>query len=404
MPQDRIVEVRARNLRPLARVALNLTPLTVGIGANGSGKSSLVEACVLLKRVASDAFINEIYQGHGGAPGLFRRGTSTLALGVRIEGNGDPLEYEIELGAQGGALVVLSERLEIENGKKATKFKALTRNGNSASVFDQQKGGLETFVVDHDRTAIAAFGGRSYAQAAVPRLARALSQIEVHPALMTQPAWLARALRFDVPMRDPSLLQPAERLAVGGGNLANVYFALRNDKSDEHWRTTMDYVRLGLGTDIESINTRPDAGGGHLSLSLKRLGIEHQEPASSLSEGMLAYLAFVGILRLEAATSMLVFDEPETHLHPKLLNRVIDFTEAMSDRTSVLVLTHSDRLLDAISDPDRKVVLLDLDEQRATRIYRPDSKSLALWLHEYGTLGAVRGAGVQASVFTKEQP
>ena len=400
MSQDRIVELRVRNLRSLADVRVQLNELTVGIGTNGSGKSSLVEACVLLKRVASDTFMSEIYESHGGAASLFRRGQTMLMLGVRIEGAGVPLEYEIELGLEFGALVIRKETLSIDNGKKASKFVALRRLGTSATVFDQNQAATENFEVESDRTTVAGFRGRSYRQEAVPRLASALNDIEVHAALMTHPKWLARTLRFDTPMRDAVLIQPAERLAVGGSNLANVYFALKN-KDDTHWQTTMNYVRLGLGDDVAAINTQPDPSGGRIALTLKRHGVDQQEPASSLSEGMLTYLAFVGILRLAAPTSLLVFDEPETHLHPRLMNRLMDFADAISERTNVMIFSHADRLLDVVPDPANHVVLLDLDHERKTQILRPDASALEKWLNEYRTLSQIRNAGEQYSVFTE---
>ncbi len=403
MNVDRVVALRIRNLRSLAQVDLRLHPLTVGIGSNGSGKSSLVEASVLLRKVATDAFMSEVYATHLGGPGLLRRGESTFSLGLDVEGAGPRLRYDIELRAAGEGLVIGREALEIDNGKKATWFRAMDRAGEVARVYDIDSKTSEQFIIAADRSLISAFTARPPVnQPAIGRLIAALNGIEVHPTLMTQPRWLARPLRFEVPMREPALLQPADRLAFGGGNLANVWSALRNSKAEQHWQTTMDYVRLGLGQDIESVNVRPNAGGGSVDLTVKRFGIDQQEPASALSEGMLAYLAHVGIYRLEAPTSLLVFDEPETHLHPRLVFRVLDFLLDISERSGVLLFTHSDRLLDALSEPEKMVVLLELDERRRTRLARPTREGLEKWKQDYSGLGQLRAAGHAASVFEPE--
>jgi len=162
----------------------------------------------------------------------------------------------------------------------------------------------------------------------------------------------------------------------------------------------MDYVRLGLGPDVESINTRADPAGGFIALRLKYAGLDEQVPAFSLSDGMLAYLAFVALYRLGASRSLIAFDEPETHLHPELLMRVLGFFEAMAKERPVILATQSDRLLDGLADPAGSVVLCEL-EGRATRLVRPDPRALADWLTEYRGLGDVRSAGHARSVLVR---
>ena len=166
----------------------------------------------------------------------------------------------------------------------------------------------------------------------------------------------------------------------------------------------MDYVRLGLGYDVESINTRADPGGGAIALRLKYTDLDEQIPASSLSDGILSYLCFVALFRLNAHKSLIAFDEPENHLHPELLMRVLDFFETMAEERPVLLATHSDRLLDGLSDPARSVVLCQLDERRATSLVRPDAEALAKWLNDYRGLGDVRSAGRLGRASAAETP
>mgnify|MGYP003592898466 CR=1 FL=1 len=48
-------------------------------------------------------------------------------------------------------------------------------------------------------------------------------------------------------------------------------------------------------------------------------------------------------------------DEPELHLHPGLLTRVVQFLAASAESHPVLLATHSDHLLDALTEPARSV-------------------------------------------------
>ena len=163
----------------------------------------------------------------------------------------------------------------------------------------------------------------------------------------------------------------------------------------------MEWVRLGLGHEIENVLTAAQPGAGAIALAL-RYTSGQEVPAYALSDGMLAYLAFVAVFRLNGGDGLLAFDEPESHLHPGLLARVVDFMEAAADKRPVLVATQSDALVDQLQDPAGSVVLCDLDERGATRLVRPDRSALDRWLERYRGLGDIRAAGHQRSVM--EQP
>ena len=83
-----ITELRIQGLRTLADVRLSLRELTVLIGANGTGKSSIIEACELLRKAPSPDFLKEFRRTHWGFSGLLRHGADQLKLGVRIEEDG----------------------------------------------------------------------------------------------------------------------------------------------------------------------------------------------------------------------------------------------------------------------------------------------------------------------------
>jgi predicted ATPase len=232
-----------------------------------------------------------------------------------------------------------------------------------------------------------------------------IKRILVHLPFETLPAWAARSLDRKSALRSTALLTPAPHLEKLGINLASAYHALKNNFGRDHWDATIDYVRLGLGQHIEDVGTWVDPGGGNIGLSLKLVGLDLPIPSAQLSDGMLSYLAFVAMFRLHARPpTLLCFDEPDLHLHPHLLMRVLDFFESMARDTPVLLATHSDRLLDGLTDPARSVVLCALDERGATRLARPDPQALAKWLERYRGLGDLRGAGHAASVLTKTEP
>jgi predicted ATPase len=80
-----ITELRIEGLRTIEKIRLGLGGLTVLIGDNGSGKSSILEACEILRRTTSERFLEEFHSIHGGLTALLRQGSPRLKLGVTVE-------------------------------------------------------------------------------------------------------------------------------------------------------------------------------------------------------------------------------------------------------------------------------------------------------------------------------
>jgi predicted ATPase len=207
-------------------------------------------------------------------------------------------------------------------------------------------------------------------------------------------------------MRDDNIVEPFERLEPLGSNLGSAYFALRNDLGDAHWRETLELIRLGLGEQVEDVLVKAGGDGGKISLRVKYRSQLQPVPTFALSDGTLAYLAWVALYRAPRPEppALLAFDEPELHLHPHLLMRVLDFLESLGQSSSVLVATHSDRLLDGLSRPAQQAVLCELDARGQTQLRRPNQEALARWMERYRGIGDLRSAGHDASIWSDDEP
>jgi predicted ATPase len=406
--KDKIAEIRVAGMRTLADVKLPLSGLTVLIGENGAGKSSLIEACELLRKITDPNFLQRFNHEHGGLKTLLRFGAPRLTLGTRIDGELGPLDYEIAITSEGSHVVIEREQLAQwpvghQAGIIPRSLIERTRSGASAYHENRESSGDRPVQVGADQPVLTAFGTQ-YPNGAMGRMLLALRRIDVQVSFNTTPEWASEE-QLPASLRSTVRIEPTEALSRFGGNLANAYSALKNDFGDDHWRDTMELVRLGLGQDVESIGVRVDPGGSRISLTLKYRGSSQQLPLSALSEGQLSYLAFVALYRLNLPrASLFAFDEPETHLHPALLMRVLDFFETASTECPVLLATHSDRLLDGLKEPAGSARLLSLDEERATRIAQPDPQALMQWLERYRGLGNLRSEGYEDTVFiTSEQ-
>lgn len=404
---DRITQLRISGLRAIEDLTLDLHGLTVLIGDNGTGKSSIIEALELLRLAAKPVtFVPDIInKGHGGLAALLRRGADQLRLGVTIEGAGPKLEYEISFELRGTSPVISNERLDAYQDPEGQKPASILVSNSSGFVVPNPSEVAVPRIPDEHRL----YQSRSADSLMLPYLGRhphpafqraiqALSGIEVHVPFETRPLWQQSELELRIGPRWPSMVEHSTKLERYALNLPNAFQQLRN-MSDDVWNRVLARARLGLGDDVRSFRLTP-SGRGNIDLELV-LGSAPDKPlaAAYLSEGQLAYLAFLALVELGTQRSVLAFDEPEIHLHPGLLTRVVWMLEEAAGLAPVVLATHSDRLLDALEDPLRSVVLCELDEHRTLRLRRPNKERLDDWLEDYRGLGSIRAEGYEPYVF-----
>ncbi|WP_438034946.1 AAA family ATPase [Sorangium sp. So ce204] len=446
-----ITELHIEGLRTIQNVHLRLNGLTVLIGDNGSGKSSILEACEILRRTTGPRFLDEFHGIHGGLTALLRQGAKRLSIGLTITPRAgraklgdiesimtdtyELVKYELTLVPTGPFASVherVSAKFTPQGRRHVTSMGARRKRARSVNEGASGAENLE-ILFEHEGDNFVFFADRAKWYTSGPEDGRNpflaelnygssddsygdivwttlhfigshLKNFSIHLPFETTPAWAARALDRKSALRSSALLTPADHLEKLGINLASAYHALKNRFGRDHWDKTLEYLRLGLGERIEDVVTWADPGGGNIGLSLKLVGLDLAIPAAQLSDGMLSYLAFVALFRLHTTKpSLVTFDEPDLHLHPHLLMRVLDIFESMARDCPVLLATHSDRLLDGLRDPANSVVLCELDEHGATRLVRPDRHMLERWLERYRGLGDIRAAGHAASVLTKAE-
>jgi len=105
-------------------------------------------------------------------------------------------------------------------------------------------------------------------------------------------------------------------------------------------------------------------------------------PATRLSDGTLRYLCLLAILCDPEPPPLVCLEEPELGLHPDILPKVADLLRSASRRTQILVTTHSDILVDAMTDTPEVVVVCS-KEHGQTEMERLNPDDLVEWLKRY---------------------
>jgi predicted ATPase len=377
----KLKSISVKGFKSLGDVVLPLDGLSVLIGDNGSGKSSILEVLEILRSTTHEGFVSRVASTHGGLTMLREHGANQMAIMVTIDdGTAVPLTYG----------QIWRDDMPPSEG--------IFRGDPQVSAHIVRDGMSVTFGDDKlriSRTDSLVYFGAPRARD-IEIVANALQGIEVHLPFHVTASWAAPSPdRRGV--RGISLVEPTTRLDRFGTNLVNAYQSLKNDFGLDHWNETLEYIQLGLGHEIRDVRIEAIPGGGHMVLAIET---RHQGrvPAFSLADGVLSYLAFVALFRLDEGRTLLAFDEPELHLHPGLLMRVLGLFETMSDRYPVVISTHSDRLLDGLSDPAGSVVVTELDENHRTRLRYLDPKPLQEWIADYNGLGGLRADGELISV------
>jgi predicted ATPase len=139
----------------------------------------------------------------------------------------------------------------------------------------------------------------------------------------------------------------------------------------------LDYLR-DLYSDFTDFDVLVEGGTVQVFFTEGRFVI----PATRLSAGTLRYLCLLAILCDPTPPPLVCIEEPELGLHPDLLPKIADLLSETSEHSQLIVTTHSDILVDAMTNtPEAVVVCEKQDWQTAMR--RLDADDLAAWLKKY---------------------
>jgi predicted ATPase len=105
-------------------------------------------------------------------------------------------------------------------------------------------------------------------------------------------------------------------------------------------------------------------------------------PATRLSDGTLRYLCLLAILCHPKPPPLICIEEPELGLHPDVVVNLGKLLKEASARTQLIVTTHSDVLIDCLSDDPADVVVCEKTGAGST-MERLDATGLEKWLQDY---------------------
>lgn len=331
-----IDSLRVRNYRVLKDVSLNgLGPLTVLCGANGSGKSTVIDVF---------AFLHETFTlGLRSAWDRRNRMASIRSLGssgpvsfmlkyraVDAQGRSRKVTYELAVDERDHQPVVASERLSWTTAPGPGRPRDILRFADgTGQVYDEQ---AESYV-EHTLRSPDLLGVATLAQIrANPRVTALMEFIT---------GWYLSHLSVGSTRQTP-MAGPSPMLSTSGDNLSNVVQYLQERDPQALDAVFADLSKLVPQVERWSADLLED---GRLLLRLKDRPFADPILARFASDGTLRLLAYLTLLHNPHEVPVIGIEEPENQLHPKVVPVLADTIRRLSTRSQVFVTTHSPEFL-----------------------------------------------------------
>ena len=373
--------LQVSGFRRLRALDLPMAPLNVMIGANGVGKSSVLEVLDLLAASAEGSLESTVSQA-GGIFSLVTQDGCTdrihLAVEMPVEDQ-QPLHYDLEIVPEGLGFTVRRELLTQQQAESAAQpFKFIDVRGANVHYHDPGAKQLLRPTWDYKRS--------ETALSQVPKMYRTP---EGFRTLLEDSTQIYHALDVSTrsPVRVPQSLQPAPTPGSDGEDLLSCLYSMRETERDR-FEAVENALRVAFPT-FERIDL-PLVAAGSVTLAWKDRNFPKPFYPHQLSEGTLRFLWLATLLQSPGLPKVTLIDEPEVSLHPEMLSLLVELMREASSRTQLVVATHSDRLVRFLRPEE--VVVCDLDEDGGMAVRRASDLNLAAWLEEY-TLDQIWGMG-----------
>jgi predicted ATPase len=387
----KITQIDIEGFRSLKNVSWKPGDLNVVIGPNGTGKSNVLRFLELVA-IAAQGRLGKYVQSLGGMEPLVWDGqASNVSFSIKttpVGQNNGPEHYELTLARLGvGSSYRISHELLANYAKKLTgekpnPFKFPERSERSAVVFDDSE---HAFVappesVSEEETLLCLAAGPFTSNRLIPLFQKLLASITVYHDLH---------VNRDSDIRKPVIARAEKTIDSDGQNLVSVLHTLYT--GDRDFKDNINAaMRAAFGDDFEELVFAP-AADQRIQLRTRWKTLKRDPSAPDLSDGTLRFLLLLTILASPSPAPLIAIDEPETGLHPSMLPIVAEYAIDASQRSQVILTTHSPQFLDAFTDTIPTTTVAKWSEGK-TSLEVLSGQDLNYWLKEY-TLGALFKSG-----------
>lgn len=388
-----IKKLRLSNLLsfpPNPEQAFELQPLNVLIGPNGAGKSNVIEALELLRATPTD-FATAIRDGGGADEWLWKGEEGEKTATIEIETGevstglatptSESLRYRLEFASARHRVEVVDEAIE--------DAKPLSDHDEPYFYYRFNQGHPVINITEQVQNSVAE--GDKWRTRHLKRDDLAPDQSVLaqrkEPELCPEMTWIGQKFGEIQTFREwtfgrfGSLRQPQpadlpdDRLLPNNRNLGLMLKQVGLRDSQRFGKIMRRFFPRfkSMMTGIQ---------GGSVQFYLHEPGFNSPIASTRLSDGTMRFAALLAILLAPSPPPLVCIEEPELGLHPDAVALLGELLVEASERMQLIVTTHSDALVSALTDQPESVVLCERPGA-GTTLRRLDSEEVTQWLNDY---------------------
>lgn len=383
--------------------AIELRPLNVIIGPNGTGKSNLLEAFSLLRSTAMDVSA-AVREGGGALEWLWKGPEGTLSAAIDTKFHcplvRQPLRHLFDFTATDQRMEVIDERLENrypnhpeeddvffyyrwQHGRPVISARTLGPVNDETGFVDRVVRGLDEAAPPGGLTA------RKLVRIEIPPNQSILSQRrdpDTYPEVTATAELFSRIQVFrewtfgrNALARRPQAADlPTDYLLPDLSNLGLVLNELQHQTGK--WTRFQEACSRFLPR-FKQLTTR--IVSNTVQIYIHEENLSSPIPATRLSDGTLRFLGLLAILFGARDYPLICIEEPELGLHPDAIAFLAELLIEASTLTQIIVTTHSEALISALGEHVDSVLVCQHTPVTGTTLTRLNPEALAEWLGDY---------------------
>ena len=338
-----------KNFKSIKSLNLEMRPINILIGANGSGKSNFISVFTFLSQL-SHGKLKSYVEKNGGANSFFHFGTkNSKTISIKVDFNNNSYCAAFEHEVNDDSLVFAVEFCDYIGSYNLWSIKG--KNGESGLL----PGGEADSIQVRNYT-------REY-----------LEKCLVYHFHDTSPT---------ASFKTTIDLESSDYLYKDAGNIAAFLYRLKNE-----YPTSYGEIIASIQTVapfFDDFYLKPRGNDGNKTILLKWLHKDQDQPfsANQLSDGTARFICMATLFLQpkELRPNTIILDEPELGLHPAALAVLAELIKSISKETQVICSTQSITFANHFQVED--FIVVDQKDGIST-FKRPEKEQLKSWLEEY---------------------
>ena len=351
----KLSRLQVNRYRSLCDADVAIDSVNLFIGANASGKSTILDALRFLSAAVQERDFRGPMLSRGGMVHLAWKGAaaSSVELTVSVTEGDSTFEWTVRLERDGYAFSIIERMHQRREGLPPTQLLEATQ-GVGTWWSGERRESMSLRESPTSCALAAAAADASFPGHDVARFIQRWGFYDPNPFLLR---------------RDWSSVE-SSGLDHYGRNLAETLYHLDADTRQRIFGATRAII--GLPEDIEPRLAEEE---GRFFFMQQEGGLKYRVHQMGVSSGTLRMLALMTALHTSTQAKLIGIEEPENYVHPGALASFVEYLGSIGDNIQLVVTTHSPLVLDVLGDPG-VVRVVRREGERGTVVEAGDSDAI----------------------------